>query len=265
MTTLDDTDSIRWYGMTPGGLAKLVPSWKPSPLDSARWGVKTVRAKIDGHRDIPDSLDLKAYGIGLVIARVPCDQIEIVQDLCAKGYVLCDTLVYWRGGLECAPVDMPAGYAWRDATPEDAADVGRIALESFRGYQGHYHADARMPNEACDAAYQHWAMRAIEDHDSRTVLVEYGGKPVVFGVMAVAGDAVELVLGGVEWGHRSVGLYTHLVRKTMEWGRSLQDAHGIRAIQISTQVTNTAVQKAWARLGLKPDRSLYTLHYWAPK
>jgi hypothetical protein len=39
-------------------------------------------------------------------------------------------------------------------------------------------------------------------------------------------------------------------------------ARGRTRMVVSTQITNLAVQKVWARLGFEPSSSYYTLHRW---
>ncbi len=72
-----------------------------------------------------------------------------------------------------------------------------------------------------------------------------------------SGDG-QAVVGGVTPAARRLGAYRTLLVAGM---RGLA-AEGATRMIVSTQVTNVAVQKVWARLGFEPGWSRYTLHKW---
>ena len=71
-------------------------------------------------------------------------------------------------------------------------------------------------------------------------------------------DEGEGVLFGVHPSFEGRGIYWSFMVYAMNWCRN----RGAARIVVSTQITNTAVQKVWARLGFEVVRSFYTFHLW---
>ena len=223
-------DNWRWYG------------YPPMDPDTIRWG-PTTRVKAEKKEDFHQQ--------GFVIARVDTARLDLVQYACSKGFILCDTLVYYKGKGRKKEA-LPPSYWDRYG---EGKEVSHIALEAFSNYQGHYHADPFTRDQATDV-YVEWTERSkayIIDHE-RCEFPMVHRTPVAYGVLAI-NQRVELVVGGVLKSHRGKGLYRALVMETLDAALDL----GLEA-EISTQVTNTTVQRAWCDLGLKPYKSLYTLH-----
>lgn len=215
-----------------------------SSLDTERWGVKTARITPQTKYEL--SRDWEAKGVGFVIARIDTRRLDLVQYAERLGYRLCDTLTYWKGPH--VKGELPKDYTKRPLVRAEPC-VLELARESFTGYLGHYHADPRTKDKATDV-YIEWA--SSFEHG---VVIERDSQPVGFGGFSTP---CELTLGGISEEHRGKGLYKQLVLSCMEWG----ERNGIPEIEISTQITNLSVQKVWASLGLKPLKSVYTLHLW---
>jgi GNAT superfamily N-acetyltransferase len=71
----------------------------------------------------------------------------------------------------------------------------------------------------------------------------------------------EAVVGGVQYSARGKGIYRSFITRGMEWCLS----KGAARMLVSTQITNVAVQKVWARLGFEPSLAFYTFHKWFDK
>jgi len=68
----------------------------------------------------------------------------------------------------------------------------------------------------------------------------------------------EIVVGGVVPAAQGQGVYRSFIIRGMEWSR----VQGAKRTLVSTQITNTAVQKVWSRLGFEPAYACYTFHRW---
>lgn len=232
---------------------------KLSPLDSDRFGVKSARADDVTLDELPA---IHAFceneGIEFLILRCDARQLKVVQALESQGYLLMDTIVHHiydisRMGLP--EVDAPLLIRPYQETDYDA--VLRIAGQAFEGYQGHYHADARIEQAIADDIYADWARREI---DNSTIFVADDEETVAGFVTArmLEDGYGHVILAGVAKEAQSRGIYAAFLRYCINW---LADQAAVR-IWFVTQVTNVPVQRVWARLGCVPHHSEYTLHKW---
>ena len=114
----------------------------------------------------------------------------------------------------------------------------------------------------CDAGYADWAWRSCTEPGvaAGVLLAEWDGTIAAFATMDLhqADRTGEGVLFAVAPPFQGLGIYTALIREAMQWCIR----HGCTHMEVSTQITNLAVQKAWVRLGFEPSASWYTLHKW---
>ena len=237
------------------------PRFALSPLEEERFGVRTVRVNALARADLPELLDFcRKSAVQMVIARCPSGDLECAQAFEAAGGRLMDTLVYY--GLELARkprAPLPAHV--RLASEREVEPLVAIAAESFRGYQGHYHADARLARDACDAAYTDWVKRSVLDAKVADAVYacDVDGRLAAFATMrANSREEGEGVLFGVAPWAQGRGIYADLIRAGIEWCRAREHVRMV----VSTQVTNLAVQKVWVRQGFEPSSSYYTFHLW---
>jgi GNAT superfamily N-acetyltransferase len=233
-----------------------------SPLDEARWGVPTAKAGGVTAAGLPAALEFcRARKVAFLIARCAAGDLPAAQALEAAGGRLMDTLVHWARDLGGVPAADAGAPALRPARADEAPAVEALARVAFAGYGGHYHADPRLDRARCDAVYTDWARRSVLDRAvADAVLVAEGeGRLLAFATLrrGPAGEG-EGVLFGVAPEAQGRGLYRALMLGGMAWCA----AQGRSRMHVSTQVTNLAVQRVWARLGFEPARAEYTFHLW---
>ncbi len=244
-----------------------IPLVSLSALDEKRFGVKTAKTSPLRAGDMGRVMDFCAiHRVEFLIARCPSDELKAAQEMERLGFSLMDTLLYYSCDLKKrgVPVDS-AGPALRTAVPGDGNAVREVAKEAFRGYFGHYHADPRLDRDACDEVYTDWAYNScISTETADTVLIAESpeGGIAGFATMREKSEGVgEGVLFGVAPEFQGKGIYRRFMTGGMEW--CIQ--RGLGSMVVSTQVTNTAVQKVWVRLGFEPSHSFYTFHKWFTK
>jgi GNAT superfamily N-acetyltransferase len=235
-----------------------------SSLDTERWGVVTARAN-DVRRDDVGALEAfcRESAVGLLIARCSTEELPAAQAMERAGYSLMDTLVYYGRDVSSAPPVEPSDGepVVRSVKPGEEEAVRDLARVAFRNYAGHYHADPRLEQGACDEVYADWAYRSCVDPSvADDVLVgALAGEIVAFATVRFNSELEgEGVLFGVGPSARGRGLYRRLVVHAMD----LCASRGRSQMVVSTQVTNVHVQKVWARLGFVPTRSCHTFHKW---
>lgn len=234
-----------------------------SPLDEARFGIKTAKAS---HISLESISAIESYcqenAVKFCIARVTADALDVVQGMEATGFRLMDTLVYYAFKFgKKALLNDDSGHRIRPIQPRDIGQVKVIAEASFQGYYGHYHADPRLNKADCDAVYTSWAVNSASSKDfADEVLVVEGGEGLNGFATLRMNDPLEGegVLFGVAPQAQGQGIYRTMMIGGMHWVHS----KGAERMVVSTQLTNIAVQKVWARLGFEMDRAYYTFHKW---
>ena len=233
-----------------------------SALDQARFGVTT--APVDGLTAdrVPEVLARsRADGVTFIIARCAATHFATVHALERSGFLLMDTLVYWQRDLRETPLPEAGGEAAiRPARPDEAAQVAALARDAFRGYFGHYHADARLDRAAADETYASWAERSVRGEAADAALVaEWGG--ALAGLITLRmndADEGEGILFAVSPGMQRRGISRALMAGALAWCVE----QGASRMIISTQLVNVASQKAWARAGFEFSHAFYTFHGW---
>jgi GNAT superfamily N-acetyltransferase len=235
-----------------------------SALDTQRFGFPVAKGTLS-EPETGEKVALAARRIGarLAIVRLPAQFLASAQSLEACGAALCDTLVYFRRKLAPgATSGLSPGYACTPAGPQDADELASLAREAFAGYLGHYHADPRLSPAICDEIYSSWAGNSCRDASlaSHVLLVRDASNALAAFATIKRHDAgkCEGVLFGVSPQHQGRGMYAFLIDEASRWSAS----EGARELVVSTQITNTAVQKVWCRAGFEPYEYLYTFHLW---
>lgn len=240
-----------------------------SEIDQIRFGIVTAKCII---RDQHDLLNLtqwcNEYKIELVIARVKTDNISIVKTLEDQNFRLMDTLIYYKRDLMNYNLNVPTppqGYRLERDTRPNAIEMEETAALAFKGYIGHYHADYRLPKSKSDAVYSSWALNSAVDPEVANQIVsvyrEYdtgASQLAAFATLNYKQTECEGVLFGVHPAHRQKGLHQLLIRTALACAAE----RGCTSLISSTQINNIQVQRNWAREGLLPSESYYTLHQW---
>ena len=224
-------------------------------IESRRFGGEVYRANVLTESEAKAAVDFGEAD--LIVARVDTKAIALVQTLERGGYFLCDTLVYFRGTT--AGFDAPGAVdGLRIADVTDAAGLEPVARAAFSDFFGHYHTDARLDGTLATEGYVEWCTSALR-WDDGYVLGAFDGETLAgFATVRIEDDSAEIVLNGVAPSHQRRGIYSALVQTI---GHRAKE-NGVERIFSSTQIQNLGPQKTWARHGLLPAESKYTLHRW---
>ena len=234
-----------------------------SNIDQERFGIKTARAVGLTTADLPFALDFCVnHEVKLLIARCSISDLDAAQSMEKKGFLLMDTLVYYTFDLLRRPT--PPAICKVDFRPIRAGEepaIERVAVESFRGYFGHYHADKKLDNDQCDEVYVDWAKKACtaKGADENFLVADIQDKIVAFGVFRLNNlDEGELFLGGIHPEYQGRGIYQSFLHRAVDWCLS----KNAKRMIISTQLNNVAVQKVLTKFGFEITRGCYTFHKW---
>ena len=236
-----------------------------SPLDTARFGVCTARADALAADGLERILDFcRSQNVELLIGRCSVENAATVHALERSGFLLMDTLVYYKRNLATSPVADPGDGRIRPLRAGEADAVEAIARECFHEYGGHYHADPRLDRRAVTEVYASWARASCErpERSSFVLVGDMGRGSVGFATfrLSLAAEG-ELVLGAVSPGARGSGLYRELTLAGMYRLQSL----GAGSLITSTYLGNWGAQKSWVAAGLSPYAGYHTFHRWFDK
>jgi GNAT superfamily N-acetyltransferase len=235
---------------------------KLSPIDTARWGVKTAKATAVGPDDLPGALAFcREEDVRFLIARCSTRDLPAAQAMERSGFEIMDTLVYYALSLDGTLPGDTGSTPIRELRVGEESLVREVAGKAFQGYLGHYHADPRLDRRQCDEAYVDWAHQScLSKEVADAVLVaDLDGAIAGFATLRCNSEAEgEGVLFGVAPEAQGRGIYRSLMVNAMKWCQ----AQGRQRMVVSTQITNIAVQKVWSRLGFEPSVSYYTFHKW---
>ena len=234
-----------------------------SSIDEDRFGMRTARAPSVTMDTFPSVMDFcRTNDVILLIARTLTSELEVVQAMERAGFLLMDTLVYYARYVTEEPIPSDPGQVpVRPVRPGEDEAVRLVAAESFRGYYGHYHADERLDRTRCDEVYTSWAFCSCVSREvaDEVLVADLDGSVVGFVTLRLnTPEEGEALVGGIAPSAQRRGVYQSFIINGMQWCR----AKGATRMIVSTQITNIAVQKVWARLGFEFDHAYYTLHKW---
>jgi len=233
-----------------------------SELDEQRFGVRTAKAV----KVTPDNLTsvlgfCRENQVELLIARCSAVHIGTVHSMEKEEFLLMDTLVYFSARLDDNSIlDDDGSVSIRPIRPGEEQEVREVAEKAFKGYYGHYHADERLDRTKCDEVYVDWAYRSCLSKElaDEVLVAEIGGIEGFATLRINTPEEGEGVLFAVSPSVQGRGVYRKFMINGMKWCFS----KGCSSMVVSTQITNLAVQRSWARLGFVPTGYVYTFHKW---
>lgn len=237
-----------------------------SPLDRARFGFEV--AKVDDFSSGIDPLleQFRANSVKLVISRVPSDDIGLLNELEDRGFRIKDTQLTYRytlGKGSALAFGESIDFRVRKFEPRDTDALVRVAQESFSGY-GHYAADPRLDPVKCAEIYEDWARNTCRDQKVADHIVVAEAAGVLIGYLSFkiksAGDEKYAAggMGAVSNEHRSLGVFSAIVRAGLKWGEEI----GLAWEEHNVIAANLPVNHAFIRCGFRPSHSMVTLHAW---
>ena len=240
----------------------LTNSVRFSPLDEARFGVRTARAMDITADQLPEILEFCSHqDVQFLIARCSTRDSATLQVMESTGFLIMDTLVYYYFDLFRKNLPERRQVSIRTIRPQDIEAIADVARQAFRGYESHYHADLQLDRSACDDLYVDWAVRSCTQKDMADEVLVAEVNNEVFGFLAlksIENNEADCRLYAVSQNTQQKGVGQALLIEALYWCKS----KGLNALMISTQITNIASQKSCVRVGFEPYCSFHTFHKW---
>ena len=235
-----------------------------SEIDSVHFGIRVARATGVGMDDLTEVMHFCVVNrIDLLITRCATTDTSVAQAMEKQGFLLMDTLVYYKADLNKKLLPpRSTTMQLRALQPGDESQVQDVAAAAFKGYFGHYHADSRLDRCKCDQAYQSWALRSCKGAADEVLVAEQNGEVLGFATLRLnSSEEGEGVLVAVAPKAQGRGIGPALMIDCMHWCKD----RGAKSMIISTQIRNISTQKMWCRIGFEPSYSYYTFHKWFSK
>ncbi len=235
-----------------------------SKIDEGRFGIISAKARLVTLDTLPEIFAFcKENKVRFLIARCSSSDLATVQEMENKGFLLMDTLLYYKRDLLKIPIPQDNNNVFiRSFIENDREGIKSVASEAFKGYFGHYHADNKLDRTKCNEVYVSWAENScIFKEMADEILVAEDDKKKIIGFATLKQNNMkegEGILYGVLPSFQKRGVFNSLAISSMNYFSKNSKIHML----YSTQLTNIAVQKVWVRLGAELSHSYYTFHKW---
>lgn len=235
-----------------------------SPLEEARFGVRTARATDYVTSDtLPAVLEFcTTNDVKFLIAKSRADETRVAQEMEQHGFLITETTMFLTRDLVQVPIPPHDNdLVIRPIRDGEETTVRAIAGRSFHGYFGHYHADDRLDRAKSDEAYVDWAGRSCTSRQVADAVLMAESDGVVIGFLTMKRNSAEEgqpVLSGVLPESRGKGAYRLLIRQGLEWSREWGATRSVAIVHVA----NAPVLRTLGRLGYDPAYAFYTFHKW---
>lgn len=232
-------------------------------VDRLSVGMQAVDGDYDQEQFKTDLQEaLTASDADIRILRFPSECLGVVNSLDLPDFIAVNagSIMYWEKTPNSSQTTDPVEVRSVEQSdgPVISEQILRLVNASFEGYLNHYSFDPFLPAGATTSAYVDWASRELALNPHRVFFLELDGVVSAAGIVDVVKadvDVWEVLLAGVSPDTFRKGLYSKLLL-----GISEAASKNHAKLVISTQVHNIAVQRAWAKLGLRPLVSIETVH-----
>lgn len=239
-----------------------------SEIDTQRFGFKIAKINEfnEGFEDLVN--DLRNVGVKLIISRVPSDNVVLVNRLEELNFRIKDTQLTFMHdlkGIDAFQKDLinKENIKVVLAKKEDVNDVGKIALQSFKGY-GHYSANKMLDPIKSNEIYEDWAKKSCIDKNVADYMfvAKLNNKIGGFLSLKIVNDGSHIYgiqhLGAVDKDYRNMDIFRLLIKKCLMVG--IANNHNWQ--QTFLLSTNIPVMRSYIKIGFKISGSNYTMHSW---
>jgi len=213
----------------------------------------------------------KLENFDLIITRLSTNDASIIN-LQKYGFLIMDTNVTYSFNFRQKITNMipNPNIQIRSIEKDDLERVVNIAYSAFGDYRvgnDHFHADPYLTSDKSTEVYSKWIENVVKEGHHPIFVAEIEGKVIGFSYCSVDETAKDLdcsvghlPLSAVDPQFHKRGVYSSFIWYTQNWLKNK-----VNYYEISTQIGNHAVQKAWINNGFKIIRSEYTFHYHNPR
>jgi GNAT superfamily N-acetyltransferase len=189
---------------------------------------------------------------GFAYTKVSAADVISLGVFLDAGFRVIDTLITFDGHIgNTASTAMDIKVC--EANPQDAADVGKIASQSFR--YSRFHLDPAISNTTADAIKKDWATGFFSGNRGNRMIVTKSEDNVIGFLQLItqenAETIIDLIAVAPEWQGKRIG------HAMVEFANQMWGSLGF---VVGTQAANIESQRFYQALGLRTKSSQYVLH-----
>jgi len=206
-----------------------------------------------------------------VSVRVNKEALASIHALESQSFHLMDVLVTYCFDFRTQKRSGQIGpFQVRPYKPSELHELSEMAQACFGNTNvatDRFHADPTLMKDMSDLLYVKWLTDSSQDPQSEILVAERDGRLLGFNVCNVGRQVSDrlgfrlgtITLTAVHPSERGRLVATSLLEGSLAWFENKVDV-----VETGGQVSNYAVQRAWARTGFRIARSQCTYH-WSPK
>jgi len=236
------------------------PKITKSLSESDAFGINIGRLTVSKeNRPNLDSLSFEGFDCVIIDDIDSVSPLQISQKHRELRYA--GTIIYWRAEVgwlvsrRTTKTENQKNLVVADESNLD--DFLDLCLDVFDGYISHYSFSPIFRSKPVNVSYADWIKRTWSNSNNILVGYEIDGKLASFALCEYSNTSVEVLLAGSGQKFRRSGAYTTLINSLVNFIPA-----SITEFTISTQVTNTQVQRLWSSFGLTPLLTKTRYHLW---
>jgi len=242
-----------------------------SKLDTERFGFKIAKFDFDDRKNNVEEiiLFLKEQQVPLIITKVNCENIRLINQLEKHGFRIMDFQLgydYYDSKENSAGVKKKNLYPVSEIRPSDVDDLVNLAEDLFDKF-GHYFADERLDRKKCLEIYKDWTRNVCTKKEYADVVYAAYDNEKPIGYFAFREKKVNDtpvatgVIGAVSSKYSGRGIFRSMLVKGVEWAAG----RDIVLKDVKVHATNYAVNAAFTKEGFRIGTCCVTMHCWNEK
>lgn len=236
-----------------------------SSIDTERFGFKIAKINEFSENLENEIIGFKNSGVKLIISRVGCNNIALINKLEDLNFRIKDTQLTFVHDLNSIEeeINNKKSVVIELAQKKDAEAIGKIALRSFKGY-GHYSADNRLDSKKANEIYVDWAQKSCIDKNIADYMFIAKVDNCIGGFLSLKtiykDDSAYGVhgIGAVDKDFRNMDIFKLLIKKCLIIGK--EKNHTLQ--QTFFLSSNIPVIRSYLKIGFKISDSNHTMHCW---
>lgn len=230
--------------------------------ESRRFGCRVVNVRCGPSAEIDDDFyaGLRDSEFDIAVIRFPTSHLRMGALLSELGdrVLVTEPTVYWSKAIVHRDTTDSSLEKLVPVFPNEMRRLNAAIRSSFAGYRSHWHQNPLTEEVDMAEVYIEWTQSVIRQpsHQAFLLVSSDSNDSIGMGLVESSGTTFEILLAGIVADHQGSGHYASILSRI----EAMVGGAGHDMAVISTQASNSRVQKAWSRNGWHPAFTLQTVH-----